>query len=90
MKKVEIHELTAEELKDMITKAVSSEFKKHSFSLQGNSDLISRKEAAKIFHVTLSTIDSWCLSGKLKPYKIGNRVRFKRSELDKSLKPLNY
>ena len=55
-----------------------------------NSDeLLSRKEAAKLLKITLSTLWSWTNSGKLKSYGIANRVYYKRNEiLTSSLKPL--
>ncbi|HRH10403.1 MAG TPA: helix-turn-helix domain-containing protein [Bacteroidia bacterium] len=32
---------------------------------------------------------NWCVKGKLKPYGIGNRVYFKRSEIEANLVPLS-
>lgn len=44
-------------------------------------ELMSRKETADFFKVSLVTITNWVKYGILTSYKIGNRVFFKRSEL---------
>ncbi len=44
-------------------------------------DFISKKEAAEIASVSVSTIDNLRRAGKLKPYYFGSLVRFKRAEL---------
>jgi Zn-dependent oligopeptidase len=48
----------------------------------------SRKYLASKFDVELSTIHNWCKKGYLKPHGIGNRVYFKKSEVDEALTPL--
>jgi len=44
-------------------------------------ELMTRKETSIFFAVSLVTIHDWVKSGILKPYKVGNRTYFKRSEL---------
>jgi len=39
--------------------------------------------------VDLSTIHNHCKNGKLKPFGLGSRVYFLRSDIEKSLIPLN-
>lgn len=48
-----------------------------------------RKQLAAKFDVELSTIHNWCKKGYLKPLGIGNRVYFKKSDVDQALMPLN-
>ena len=47
--------------------------------------LLSRTETAKMLGVTLPTIIDWGKKGILKCYRIGNRVRYKQSEVMETL-----
>ncbi len=49
------------------------------------SGFLSRREVAKFFGVSLVTVNDWTRKGILVAYKIGNRVYFKRSEVEASL-----
>lgn len=51
-------------------------------------DLITREEASKILGVTLPTLHSWTLNGKVNGYRIGRRVRYKRHELEQALQAI--
>lgn len=44
-------------------------------------ELVTRKETAELFDVTLPTIHDWIKKGYIHPYKLGNRTYFKMSEL---------
>ena len=48
-------------------------------------ELLTRKEAAKLLGVSLPTILDWTKTGKIKGYRIGSRVRYKRDEIENSL-----
>ena len=52
-------------------------------------EYLTRKEVALLFKVDISTIHNWCKSKRLKPLGIGSRVYFLRSDIEKSLIPLN-
>ena len=51
-------------------------------------ELLSRKEAAKLLGVSLPTILKWTKTGKINGYRISSRVRYKRSEIESSLSPI--
>ena len=51
-------------------------------------DLITRKEAAKILKVSLPTILDWTKSGKIIGYRVSSRVRYKKSEIEASVKQI--
>jgi excisionase family DNA binding protein len=53
-------------------------------------EYLTRKEVAELLKIELSTLHNWCKKGKLKPYGIGNRVYFLRSDIEKALVPLNH
>ena len=52
-------------------------------------EYVTRKEAAKILKVSLVTISDWNKKRILNPYRLGNLIRYKRSELDKALININ-
>ena len=52
-------------------------------------ELLTIKETAKYLKVSVSTIHSYSKRGALKKHKIGNQVRFKKDEVDKSLREVN-
>lgn len=74
-------------------KAQVSELTKNNLKSNFEDELLSRQEVAKMLKIDLSTLHHWAKSGKLIKYGIGNRVYFKRSEIESALveiEPLNY
>ncbi|HRH02368.1 MAG TPA: helix-turn-helix domain-containing protein [Bacteroidia bacterium] len=51
-------------------------------------EYLARSEVAKMLTCNLSTIHNWCKNGKLKPYGIGSRVYFKRSDIEAIMVPI--
>jgi len=54
-----------------------------------SSDFITRHETAEILNVSLSTLLNWRKAGIITAYRIGNKVRYKRSEILDSLTKIN-
>ena len=80
--------LTMEELKTEISEAVLKQLSPLINSItptQPEVELLTRKEVAKLYGVSLPTILDWTKTGKLIGYRIASRVRYKRSEIEKSL-----
>jgi excisionase family DNA binding protein len=50
------------------------------------SELLTRKEAADLLGVSLPTLNDWTKNGIVQGYRIASRVRYKKSELESSLK----
>lgn len=48
-------------------------------------ELITRKQAADFLGVSLPTINDYTKTGKIQGYRIGNRIRYKRNEIENSL-----
>ena len=44
-----------------------------------------RKEVADMFGVSTVTVSEWTKKGLLKSYKLGNRVYYKRAEVDQAV-----
>ena len=89
-RKIEIHDLTTDELRALIHEVVSKSFEMHSGIIKRKNEYISRQDVASLFKITLATVDSWGRKGSLKPYRIGNRVFFKLPEVEKALKAIKY
>lgn len=92
MQTIQITQLTPDQFEETIRNAVRSQldsFKKDINPVQQKEEYLSRKEVAELLKIELSTLHNWCKKGKLKPYGIGNRVYFLRSDIEKALTPLN-
>lgn len=48
-------------------------------------EFITRKEVCELLGVSLPTVREYTLSGKITGYRIGNRIRYKREEIEQSL-----
>jgi excisionase family DNA binding protein len=83
---------TPDQLKTVISETVQNEFLRHlqtqsapAPTREPDSDLLTRKEAAKLLSVSLPTLNEWSKTGVINGYRIATRVRYKKSELEKSL-----
>ena len=47
--------------------------------------LLTRKDVAKLLKISLVTVHTWTKQGILKPYRIGNQVRYKETEVLQAL-----
>src|SRR4051812_41474986 len=54
-------------------------------STENQSDFVTRKEVSKLLKVSLPTLHDWTKHGWLQSYKIGNRVLYKRQEIEDSI-----
>ena len=63
-----------QELKQMFSK-------KENGSTKDDEELLTLKDVAGMFSVSLVTVHSWCNSEVLKPYKMGRKTFFKKSEV---------
>jgi excisionase family DNA binding protein len=81
-----LHNISSEELCKLFADLQNqiNELKQH-FEPKQPVELLTRNEVAKLLKCDLSTIHNWCKKGKLIPYGIGNRVYFKRSEIELAL-----
>lgn len=52
-------------------------------------EFLTREQVAKLLQVSTVTVWAWCNANILKSYKIGNKVRFKKSEVLSSPKAMN-
>jgi len=83
---IQMIQVTPNELANLISESVKSQIQElinatNKEQLKDENDLLSRKETADFFKVSLVSIHSWMKDGIIKPYKVGNRTYFKKSEL---------
>lgn len=88
---IQFKEATPNELALTLTNSLKEMFKeelqdfKKDFQPSEPKHFISRSEVAKLLGVSTVTIDSWTKKGRLIAYRIGNRIRYNRTEVEQSL-----
>ena len=85
---VQFVQITANELAKLINDQISenlNKFKKEFLSKEADDELLTRDQTAEFLQVDVSTLYLWAKKGKIKPYGIGKRRYFKRSQLIESL-----
>ena len=92
MQAVQFIQTTPQELEDSILQGLKSQISllKAEFQPKEPTEYLTRNELAELLKVDLSTIHNWTKKGKIKAYGIGNRVYYKRQEINQSIKPLNF
>ena len=58
---------------------------KEKFQPKEPNEYLTRQEVAKLFRITVVTCQEWDKKGILKPYKVGNKVRYIRAEVEAAL-----
>lgn len=91
MQQVQLIGITPEQLQNAIIEGVQSQlnnFKKH-FEPKNPTEYLTRKEVSSMLQIDLSTLHNWVKAKKLKAFGIGNRVYFKRVEVEQAIIHLN-
>lgn len=84
---IQVYEVDPEEFKKEILEGVEKllvEFSKQ-FQPKEPTVWLSRKEVSELLGISLPTLHDWGKRGILKPYKIGNRVRFRQEDIENTL-----
>lgn len=86
-----LHNATPEQLTQAILNGVDEKINqlKANFQPKEPTEYLTRNEVKELLKVDLSTVHNWTKKGKLKSYGIGNRVYYKRHEVEQTLIPLN-
>jgi len=87
----QVHGTTPQQLRDNLLNGFKTELKEMvlSFKPEVQPEYLTRKEVAEILKVSLVTLSDWNKKGVLKPYRLGNLIRYKRVELDQALISIN-
>ncbi|MBG7612881.1 helix-turn-helix domain-containing protein, partial [Polaribacter sp. BAL334] len=85
------HHISDEDLVQSISKTIRDLFVDLSGKQQTKEQTIwiTRNEVAKILSVSLVTVDDWTKRKILTAYRIANKKRFKRSEVESALTKIN-
>lgn len=88
---IQMVQITPEQLQEAIIKGVKVQLDelKKDFQPKEPTEWLTRDEVSKLLKIDLSTVHNWSKRKKLIPYGIGNRVYYKRSEVEAAIKPLN-
>lgn len=76
---------------DQLTKIVLDGVKKQldelkkTFQPKEPTEYMTRNEVKELLHVDISTIHNWTKQGKLKSYGIGNRIYYKRHQVEQAI-----
>lgn len=76
-------QISRSELQGMLEEAVRNALSGLQSTKANDEQYLTRKDVAKLFKVTLTTISEWCKIGKLKRHHINSRVYFLKSEIEK-------
>lgn len=90
-KVTQVHGTTPKEFKEALLADLKTELQLFCKSFQPiqEQEYLTREELGSIFKISMSTVSEWCKNGILNPYRLGNLVRFKKSELDQVLIQIN-
>jgi len=88
---IQIENTNITDFRKEIMSSVSIVFKDILNSLQvtDNVVLLSREETSKLLSVSLVTLWDWTRKDIIPAYRIGNKVRYKKSEVLSALKQMN-
>ena len=83
--------ISLNELKELIETAVTKAFKSEfdrlgSKPVEVQKQFLTRKEAALILGVTITTLHNWSKSGVVPCHKVGTRIRYRFNDLQNALR----
>lgn len=90
-KMTQVFGISPEELKESILTDVRTELKSLAQNFQpiNPPEYLTRLEVAEILKVSLVTLSDWNKKKILNPYRLGNLIRYKRSEIEQALISIN-
>ncbi len=78
--------LPVEEIKALLASTIREELKALEISKQDNDEkLLTRKEVAERFGITLTTLNTWCKEKRIEFKKVKSRVYFLNSDVQAAL-----
>ena len=91
MDNITLTQLAPHELRSLISDAVRETVQPiidAAIAPPKNDDFLTRKEVCNILGVSLPTLLDWTRKGRIAGHRIGSRIRYKRSEVESSLKAI--
>lgn len=90
-KMTQVFGISPEEFKESILSDVRAELKAITLNFQPvmPPEYLTRQEVAEILKVSLVTLSDWNKKKILNPYRLGNLIRYKRTEIEQALININ-
>lgn len=90
-KMTQVFGISPEEFKESILSDVRAELKAIALNFQPVTppEYLTRQEVAEILKVSLVTLSDWNKKKILNPYRLGNSIRYKRTEIEQALININ-
>ncbi len=87
---IQFIQTSPDELKAAMADIIRHEVEKLKADFQPKqpTEYMTRQQVAAFFNVDLATVWNWTKRGKLQAYGMGNRVYYRRDEVEASLTPL--
>ncbi len=81
-----LHEVSPEQITNLF-EGIKKELADLKANLQPKqpTEYLTRNEVSKMLKCDLSTLHNWVKKGKITPYGIGNRIYFKRSDIENAI-----
>lgn len=81
-----LHEVSPEQITSLF-EGLQNQIKelKENFEPKNPTEYLTRNEVAELLKCDLSTLWNWQKKGKLIPYGIGNRIYYKRSDIEAAI-----
>lgn len=90
MKEIQMIRISPDELSELISEKIGNRLSALEKSVAPQPEqFLTREETAQLLNIDKSTLWSWTKKGKLIAYGLGNRVYYKRSEIESALVQLN-
>nr|WP_319624890.1 helix-turn-helix domain-containing protein [Flavobacterium sp. Fl-318] len=88
---LQLENTNAQDFKNEILALMENVLNRFSSNLQNpdNEKLLTREETAKMLSVSLVTLWDWTRKDLIPAYRIGNKVRYKKSEVFEALQKMN-
>jgi Helix-turn-helix domain len=87
----QVHHTSKDDLINNIIKGVENKLKEFEKNFQPKEPTtwLTKKEVSIILSISIVTIDDWSKKGILNPFRIGNRIRFQRKQVEQALTKIN-
>ena len=86
MEPILLNGINLAELKELLREVIDEKLIEIKPSTEAkNQEYLSRKEVAQLLKISLTTLNDWSKQGIVQSYRIGNRVLYKKIEIENSV-----
>lgn len=91
MGQIQLINISEKELREGLMKDFKKELEalKENYQPKEPTEYLTRKKTAEMLDINLSTLHNWTKKGFIKAYGAGNRVYYKRNDIESMLEPIN-